>query len=366
MNVVDIIKYEVSESEIVGKYDSHEIKLGSQLSVYPGQTAFFVKGGKILDEFTSGTYTLTTENIPLLGKLINAPFGGDTPFQAEVWFVNQVSLLDCKWGTISPIQIEDPKYGVIVPIRGYGQYGFHISEPRKFLERFVGNMPSFAVQKLTDYFRGVILSKLTNIISDKLTKDNLSVVNINSNVEEISAFAQQCLEKTFASYGVCLELFNAIAINVDENDVSFKKLKEAKDAAAKINIIGRENYQLQRSFDVLENAARNTGGGGINAAVGIGAGLGIGGQIGSMVANTINTNPTSVPPIPQSIYYLAIDGKSLGPMSYEDIKGKLTAGEINVNTLVWKQGMKSWAAISTVDDFTSLTLGNCPPPLPTI
>lgn len=365
MAIVDVIKHEVTDKELVGKFKSDEIRLGSQLAVYPSQTAFFVKGGKILDEFTSGTYTIKTENIPLLGKLINAPFGGDTPFQAEVWFVNQVSLLDCKWGTTSPIQIEDPKYGVIVPVRGYGQYGFHISEPRTFLEKFVGNMPSFAVQKLTDYFRGVILSKLTNIISDKLTKDNLSVVNVNSYVEEISAFAQQRLERVFASYGVSLELFNAIAVNVDENDVSFKKLKEAKDAAAKINIIGRDNYQMQRSFDVLENAARNTGGGSINAAVGIGAGLGIGGQIGSMVANTMNTNPMAVPPIPQNIYHLAINGKSLGPISYEDIKGKIIAGEVNEKTLIWKQGMKTWAAISTVDDFSSLFNGSCPPPIPT-
>lgn len=68
-----------------------------------------------------GTYTLKTENLPLLNKLVNLPFGGESPFQAEVWFVNQIALLDCKWGTPSPIPIEDPKYGVIVPIRAFGQ-----------------------------------------------------------------------------------------------------------------------------------------------------------------------------------------------------------------------------------------------------
>lgn len=363
MAIVDVIKYEVSDSELVGKFKSGDIALGSQLVVYPSQTAFFVKGGKILDEFTSGTYTIQSDNIPLLGKVINLPFGGNTPFQAEVWFVNQVSLLDCKWGTLSPIQIEDPKYKVIVPVRGYGQYGFHIENPRLFLERLVGNMTSFSVQKLNDYFRGVILSKLTNIISDELTKTDTSVININSRVGEVSAYARQCLHEVFATYGVELEMFNAVAISVNEQDPSFQRLKEAKDAAAQISIIGREDYKLTRSFDVLEEAAKNEGGGAMNAAVGIGAGLGIGGQVGAIAANTMSTNHTPLIPSPQ--YYLAINGNRQGPMDFDTVKSKIADGEINENTLLWKKGMPQWAKISSVSDFDQLLNGNCPPPIPT-
>ena len=127
MNLIDVIKCEVNDKELVYKFPSENLRLGSQLVVYPTQTAFFVKGGVILDEFICGTYTLKTENIPLLGKLINLPFNGQTPFKAEVWFINQVAILDCKWGTASPIQIEDPKYGIIVPIRAFGQYGLKLS-----------------------------------------------------------------------------------------------------------------------------------------------------------------------------------------------------------------------------------------------
>lgn len=79
MAIVDVIKHEISDTELVGKFKSDNIKIGSQLIVYPSQTAFFVKGGKILDEFTSGTYTLNSENIPILNKVVNIPFGGDTP-----------------------------------------------------------------------------------------------------------------------------------------------------------------------------------------------------------------------------------------------------------------------------------------------
>lgn len=135
MKIVDVISWEVNELELVHKFESDGLRLGSQLIVYPGQTAFFIKGGKIYDEFTSGTYIINSENIPLLGKVINIPFDGETPFKAEVWFVNAISLLNNKWGTMTPIQVEDPKYDVIVPIRAYGQYGFHIDNPRLFLEK---------------------------------------------------------------------------------------------------------------------------------------------------------------------------------------------------------------------------------------
>lgn len=135
MGLVDVIKCDIAENELVGRYEKDDISLGAQLIVYPGQTAFFMKGGTVCDQFEAGTYTLSTDNIPLLKKLVNIPFGGKTPFKAEVWFVNRLNILDIKWGTSSPLQLEDPKYGIIVPLRAYGQYGIQMKEPRLFLDK---------------------------------------------------------------------------------------------------------------------------------------------------------------------------------------------------------------------------------------
>jgi membrane protease subunit (stomatin/prohibitin family) len=238
MNIVDIVKWEMNTEELVYKFDSNSLRLGSQLVVYPSQTAFFVKRGNIADEFLSGTYTIKSENIPVLGKLINIPFNSESPFKAEVWFVNQTSILDCKWRTPTNIQIEDPKYNVIVPVRAYGQYGFSIVNPRTFLESFVGNMPSFSTEKFKEYFKGIIVSKLTTIITKKLLQDDISVVNISSYVDELSFFSEQTLNEYFLRYGVQLSNFTIMSISVKEDDESFKKLKEAKDIAAKINVVG--------------------------------------------------------------------------------------------------------------------------------
>lgn len=362
MALVNVIRWEAKTSELVHKFPIEDLKVGSQLVVYPSQTAFFVKGGKICDEFFCGTYTIKSENIPLLNKVFNLPFGGESPFQAEVWFVNQISLLDCKWGTASPIQIEDPKYGVIVPIRAYGQYGFKIGNPRVFLERLIGNMPTFSTEKVVTYFRGVILSKLTAIISQKLYADNLSIININSHVEEISNYAKSKLADVFTEYGVELEMFNAIAINVNEDDPSFQKLKETKDSLARINIMGKENYQMERSFNVLDSAAENEGGGLIGAAVGIGAGVGVGTQIGAMVKEHINTNPTT-PPLQTAQYYIGVNGQQQGPFDFDSVKNLITTHQIDENVLIWKRGMSNWSRIGNVAEFNDV-LNNCPPPLP--
>lgn len=363
MALINVIKWEANTYELVQKFPIEDLTVGSQLVVYPSQTAFFVKGGKIYDEFICGTYTIKSENIPLLNKVFNLPFGGESPFQAEVWFVNQIALLDCKWGTATPIQIEDPKYGVIVPIRSYGQYGFKVESARVFLERLIGNMPTFSTEKIISYFRGVILSKLTAIISQKLYADNLSIININSHVEEIAEYAKSKLSVVFAEYGVELELFNVIAINVNEEDPSFQKLKDTKDSLARINIMGKENYQMERSFNVLDSAAENEGSGMIGAAVGLGAGVGVGSQIGAMVNEHINTNPTTPPTMPISQYFLGVNGQQQGPFDFETVKNMLTSHQINESVLIWKRGLANWIRICDLPDFSDV-LNNCPPPLP--
>lgn len=369
MDIVDVVKWESNPYELVHKFQSEGLRLGAQLIVYPSQTAFFVKGGEICDEFTCGTYTIKSENIPLLGKIINLPFNGETPFKADVWFVNQIEFLDCKWGTQTPLQVEDPKYDVIVPVRAFGQYGFKITDPRVFLERLVGNMSSFSTNKIIDYFRGVILSKLTTIIYEKLKADEGSVLNINANIGDLSDYAKERIAEGFIQYGIEIQLFNIISISILENDPSFQRLKEAKDAAAKIKIIGRDDYRMTRSFDVLEKAAENENGV-AGAAVGFGTGMGIGGVVGAMTAQTISTSSQGVnempPPIPLVDYYLAIDGMQQGPFGSSFIEQKISNDEITGNTLIWKKGMKQWIKLGDMEDFQHLFRENFPPPIPTL
>lgn len=364
MALIDVVKCEVNERELVYKFPSSDLRIGTQLVVHTGQVAFFVKGGEVMDMFSSGTHTIKTSNIPILNKLINLPFGGNSPFQAEVWFINTLSILNSKWGTPTPIQLEDPKYGIIVPVRAFGQYGLKVADPRLFLETLVGNMTSFTTEKVDQYFKGKMMSFFTNLISDKMTKDNISVLNINSHLLDMSEYVQTNIQQEFAAYGLSLEGFNIMSINVPENDPSFQKLKEAKDLAAQIKITGTDIYQMNRSFDVLDKAAANEGGAGnlMGLGIGLGAGVNVGSQMGGIASQVMTTN-VAPPPLPQSApYYIAINNQQQGPFDINAISQFINSGQINAETLVWKQGMPSWAKISTLLEFAQL-FTTCPPPL---
>jgi membrane protease subunit (stomatin/prohibitin family) len=365
MAIIDVVKYQAQDGEFVWKFPSEDLRIGTQLVVNISQVAFFVKGGSIYDQYESGTHTLKSENIPLLNKLINLPFGGSTPFQAEVWYVNLISKMDIKWGTPTPIQLEDPKYGVIVPVRAFGQYGYKINNPRLFLETLVGNMTSFSSDKINDYFKGKVLSSLTSLISSKLIKEDVSVLEINALLDEMSNFALDKLNSEFLKFGIELVNFNFISINVPEEDPSIVKLKEAKDLAAKIKIVGRDIYQMDRSFDVLDKAAQNEGGtvGNImGAGIGLGVGLGAGNQMGS-VAGNINTN--TPPPPPNVQFFVLINNQQNGPFDINKLRELISNGTIGKETLVWKAGMANWDNAGNQLELISL-FNSVPPPPPVI
>lgn len=365
MAIIDVVKYEQQEGIIVHKFPSCDLRWGTQLVVYPGQFAFFVKGGKICDKFTEGTYTLKTNNIPILSKLINIPFGGDSPFQADVWFVNTLNRLSLKWGTETPIQLEDPKYNIIVPVRAYGQYGFKIKEAEKFVYGLVGNKSDFSEFMFQSYFRGILLSRLTAIIAAKITNDKISILDIPTHLIELSQYAENQLTQYFSDYGIELMQFNFISINIPENDESLNEIKKAKNLSARLKINGRGNYRMQRSFDVMDKAAENENGAGaafINAGLGLGTSMKIGEQIGNFL---IGVN--SPPPIPIHIdYYLAINGKQCGPYKQEQIKEAISKDNAILNTLAWKHGMQTWQELLEFEEFANSAMDSEVPPIPEI
>lgn len=375
MAFIDVIKYESNSDEFVWKHPVEDLKLGSQLIVNTSQKAFFIKGGQIFDEFESGTTTLKTGNIPLLNKLINLPFGDDSPFQAEVWFVNMMSFLDNKWGTPAPILLEDPKYKVIVPVRAFGQFGLSIEDPRKFLELIVGNMTDFSVDKVMDYFEGVVISSITSGIGKKIVLDGLSILEIQAVVSDVSLFCHKLIQEEFEKYGIKIENFFIMSINVPEDDPSVIKLKEAKDLAAKVNITGKDIYQMDRSFDVMDKAAENEGtmGGTMGAGMGMGMGFGMGNVMGNMTGNmnTGNQNKadssgnTSPPPPPSANaqYFVLLDNKQNGPHHLNAIQDMINKNVINRQTLVWKEGMSEWGNIIDQNDLKEM-FDKIPPPPP--
>lgn len=366
MAVIDVVKCEMWDSEFCKKFPSDNLRTGSQLIVHPSQSAIFVRDGKICDVLGPGKYTLSTENLPLLHSVINIPFGGDTPFQAEVWFINHSEKLNMKWGTMSPFQLEDPKYGIIVPIRAFGQYGLCVCDAETFLKSLVGNMRDFSAEKVADYFKGIMMSCLNSAISKRIISDQISILDINQHLLDISSSCKEEISKTFNKYGIELSAFSFISISVPNDDPSIVKLKEAKDMAARLKIMGRDVYQMERSYNVLEKAAGNEGIGGTMMALGagLGAGVGVGQGIVDVHASAMKGMSECPPPIPQeTTYHLYVNGKQIGGQTIQSILSMITQGNVNGETLVWKAGMPQWDKLSNIPELSSL-LGTVPPPIP--
>jgi membrane protease subunit (stomatin/prohibitin family) len=285
MAVIDLVKWNGNPSILAWKFPSEELSTWTQLIVNETQEAYVVKEGIYQGPFAAGRHTLSTENIPLLRTLIGIPFGGKSPFTAEVWYVNRATNLDVRWGTPDPIQLKDPKYEIMVPVRAFGQYGIRITDAKKFLLKLVGTLPGFDVTTLSEYFKGVFTTKIKTGIAKAIITNGQSVLDISTQLETLSDMLKESLAPEMDEYGVGLAQFNIHSINVPEDDSAVITLKAALARRTEMGLLGT-NYQQQRSFDVLETAAGNEGtaGGVMGAGIGMGMGMGMGVPMGGAMA----------------------------------------------------------------------------------
>lgn len=294
MAIIDRIKYNGNSNGsqwLIYKCPSEQFILGSQLIVNQGQEALFFKGGEALDLFGPGTHTLSTGNLPVLNKLVNLAFGGKTPFSAEIYYINKTTNLDLKWGTSTPIPLEDPKYGLILNVGARGQYGINISDSRLFVSRIIGAVPNGTTANpllILRYFNGLINSKIKSITAAYMIQTQISFLEISQFLYELSDAFKEGLCAEFERFGI--ELTNFYCEAIAPKSEEYEKLRGYKEELA----LGEGFYQQRRSLDILEKLAENPSSGGVaNAGIGLGMGIGAGGQFGNAFAGigqSMNTN----------------------------------------------------------------------------
>ena len=293
MALIQVIKYEAEDDNMfVWKYPSDQIRLGAQLIVNEGQKAIFVKGGQALDIFEPGTFTLTTGNIPLIDKLINLPFGGDTPFAAEIWYINTTVKRDLTWGTPSPIPLMDSNLGFPVSARSFGKWGARIVDVRSFVTQIVGSQSFADATKINDYFIGEIIQSLTSNLSNAITSGQTSILQISSFLTPLSKSSADLIKMEFDKFGVELVNFNIESINIPTDELKriqdvFAKTLEAKELS-KVNV--GAGFSAIKSFEVLNNAAENPSEGSIGGMLGAGIGLGAGFPLGQQMGQNLTTS----------------------------------------------------------------------------
>lgn len=326
-NISEIIKYEGDNDTFIWKHPCEDFNSMTQLIVHESQEAIFFMNGQALDLFGPGRYTLETQNIPLIGKVLNRATGDKTPFHCEVYFINKTEQMSIKWGTDSKVQYIEPTYGFPISIGASGEMSLRVEDSRKLLVRLVGTERDLSQQKLVGFFRAFLMTRVKTYIAQVMKTNAINIFEIDENLTMFSENIHKLLIPDFLGYGVSLERFFVTNIARPDGDRQYEKFKElhfrqyadiaeaklrqqtdliyAQTEAQKVIIDSQAQakkreqegytYQQERGFDVATEAAKNEAVGQFtNLGVGLGTMAGVGGAVGGVVGSAVSgaLNPT--------------------------------------------------------------------------
>jgi membrane protease subunit (stomatin/prohibitin family) len=261
---------------------SGDIKMGAQLVVRESQAAVFFRDGRALDTFGPGRHTLSTMNVPLLTKALSLPFGFNSPFRAEVVFVNLKTFANQKWGTSEPIPFRDAELSM-VRLRAFGMFSFRVANPQVFVNTLVGTEGCATTDDVADFFRGFILTEVADFLGENLE----SVLDLAQYYNEISGGIKAQVLSDFEKYGVTVSDFKVAAITPPDD------VQEMIDKRAGMSAVGNlDSFVKFQAANALAKAAESGGGEGgsglMGAGVGAGAGFGMASGLAQMVSKSFS------------------------------------------------------------------------------
>ena len=358
--LIDIIEWlDSSNDTMVYRFQrqGNEIKNGAKLVVREGQNAVFVNEGQIADVFQPGTYTLTTQNLPILATLKGWKYGFESPFKAEVYFISTRQFTNQKWGTKNPIMLRDAEFGPI-RLRAFGTYAIRIIDGGKFIKEIVGTDGDFTLDEVTDQLRNMIVSRFTDILGES----RIPALDLAANYNELGDFISNKLQEEFEAYG--LQAPKLLVENISLPPA----VEQALDKRSSMGVLGDLNkYTQYQAAEALGTAAANPGGA-AGDAMGMGMGFAMANQMGRMFAGggaaPAAQGPAAAPPPPPAAFHVAVNGQTTGPFDMNALQQQVTAGQLTPQSHVWKAGMSGWATASTVPELAALFGPPAPPPPP--
>jgi len=357
--LIDIIEWlDDSSNTLVYRYERHnnEIKYGARLTVREGQMAVFINEGQLADVFKPGMHTLTTQNLPILSTIKGWKYGFESPFKAEVYFVNTRKFTDLKWGTPGPATMRDKEFG-IVRATAFGIYTIRIKDAGIFIRDISGTEGRFTTDEIQENLRGKIGLRIKEVMPEL----GISIIDMEAKVTDMGRMLRERIGVDFEAMG--LEL-----CEVQVQDIGLpEEVEKAIDKRGAIAAVGNlQAYTQYETASAIQAAATTP-----NSAAGAGMGLGAGFAMGGMMANQIggamgaaNASAGAPPPLPTATaFHVAVGGAQTGPFEMIALQSQATGGQLKRDSLVWKAGMAQWAKAGDVAELSGL-FANMPPPLP--
>lgn len=400
----------------------NSIRYGSSLRVKDGEVAVFVykqKDGAVQD-FIIGPYddTIKTANFPVLSSIVGLAFSGESPFQAEVYFINLRGNNQIRFA-VPYFDVADPRlpdYPVPVAVRG--SLIFTLEDYKSFIK--LNRLIDFDLDAFKQQIKDAMVRKIKGIVANIPSDLGMPVVQMERKIDDISEVLENRLRERFDEFGVKMKHIDINAVEIDKDSEAYEEVKgltggltaKTMQAQADINVknmqqvqeiyaknmeetmrIQREEAQraqklqteqnfigvhaLNQQTSVLQTAASNLGqmgtvstGGqsGMNPA-GMVTGMMMGGAMGGQMAGMVNNmgqqiqNAIQTPPtMPTVQYMMAVNGQQSGPFNLQQMQQLVQAGQLTPQTYVWKQGMSQWELAGNVQELSSLFAPSCPPP----
>lgn len=346
---------------------NNEIKNGAKLTVRESQAAIFVNEGQFADIFTPGMYTLTTENLPILSTLKGWKHGFNSPFKAEVYFINTGLIEEIKWGTPGPLNIKHPQY-VNIQMTCNGSIAIQIKSDNDkdmpaFFREVVKTDGTFTKDELKGRLRDLIIPGLNNYFrTNAFDFEAFDTIHASEQMK-------QFLAADFQKRGISIENFNILSYDLDE--ATKKRMSIRADAKAKAEAMGEygdmNKYMQYQMGETMEKSVEN-GGGDSNMSNMMGAGMGfaMANQMANSMNNQNNQNNSGVvpPPVPGQLkFFIAVNGAQQGPYIPQQLQQMLQGGQFSKESLVWKEGMAAWTPAGQVPELASV-FTSVPPPVP--
>lgn len=402
-----------------GSNRENAIRWGSSLRVKDGEVAVFVYKQKngLMQDYIEGPFDkiIETKNFPVLASILGLAYGGGTPFQAEVYFINLAHVIQVNFA-VPFFDLYDPRFldfGVPTAVRG--KVTFNIRDYKEFIK--LHRLNSFDLDTFQVQMRDSVARYVKATVANAPAEKNIPVVQIERALSTINEMVENNVrERLERDFGVNVSAVDISTIEIDKTSDGYKQLMsvtkdvaatrvkaETEDYVERIRIQREEGqyamhkqtqsanigaFQVEKQTEVGiagaealghmgENGAGSVNlggnGGGFNPTAMM-AGMALGGAVGQNIAGTMNNmmggmnqvaQPGAVPPpIPTIAYHVAINGQAAGPFDASTLAQMAFAGQFNADSLVWKAGMAQWVKAGTVDELKSLLV--VMPPIPPV